>query len=132
MTDDRSDRLRKRREAAKSTAKEVDVDESSQSDEASETSEPSKPSEPSKLSKQEDGSVKDQQKGTYMYLPESQHKELSRLYNVLKAEYEYEYEREFQKNRHFYPLVIKYGLDGLDSLDAEGIKERLQHVYQSD
>jgi len=50
------------------------------------------------------------------------------LYNVLKAEYEYEYEREFQKNRHFYPLVIKYGLDGLD---AEEIKEKLQHVYQS-
>ena len=32
-----------------------------------------------------------------MYLPQSQKKELERLYNMLKAEYEYEYEEEFEK-----------------------------------
>jgi hypothetical protein len=60
-----------------------------------------------------------------MYLPESQNRELKRLYNVLKAEYEYEYDEDFEKNRHFYPLLIQYGLDGLEGLDASELQERL-------
>ena len=63
-----------------------------------------------------------------MYLPESQKKDLERLYNVLKAEYEYEYDLEFEKNRHFYPLVIEQGLDGLDGLDASEIHALRQSV----
>lgn len=76
----------------------------------------------------EDGtvSVKEEQTGTYMYLPKSQTKQLRRLYNVLKAEYEFEYDEEFEKNRHFYPLVIQYGLDELDGMDASDIRTRLE------
>jgi hypothetical protein len=73
-------------------------------------------------------SIKEEQIGTYMYLPESQTKEMRRLYNVLKAEYEFEYDEEFQKNRHFYPLVVQHGLDGLDGLDASEIRNRLEKV----
>jgi hypothetical protein len=57
-----------------------------------------------------------------MYLPKSQKKELERLYNVLKAEYEYAYDADFEKNRHYYPLVVQYGIE---SLDASDIRERL-------
>lgn len=60
-----------------------------------------------------------------MYLPENQHQELSRQFNLLKAEYEYEYNEEFEKNRHFYPLVIEYGLE---SLDASDIQEKLDSL----
>lgn len=130
MSDDRSERLRQRRKQSQERAQDAN---------ASETDELSKPdeqSQPSNLSKQDapadsdadDSSVKEEQVGTYMYLPQSQKKELEHLYNMLKAEYEYEYDEEFEKNRAFYPLVVQYGLEGLESLDASDIKERLDSL----
>ena len=130
----RSDRLRQRRSkrdrtaesAARSDSSSDDSGDSSEPSKPSEPSEPSKPSEPSEPSKPSKLSIKEEQIGTYMYLPESQKKELERLYNVLKAEYEYEYDREFEKNRHFYPLVVDRGLDGLEEVDASDIHAHLQ------
>ena len=153
MSDDRAERLRENRNRAKQRAQDGNPsgDDPSQS-ETSKLSKQSKPSQPSKLSKQEtadlpseesensdtdgDGgdeheeksNVKKDQVGTYMYLPERQHQELSRQFNLLKAEYEYEYNKEFEKNRHFYPLVIKYGLESLESLDASEIQEKLESL----
>lgn len=72
--------------------------------------------------------MKSEQVGTYMYLPKDQKKEVERLYNVLKAEYEYEYDEDFEKNRHYYPLVVQYGLESLDSFDASDIREHLDYV----
>ena len=74
------------------------------------------------------GSVKEERIGTYMYLPDSQLKDLKRMYNVLKAEYEFEYDESFEKNRHFYPLVIRYGLDGLEGMDVSEIRGSLEEV----
>lgn len=113
-SESRSDRLRRRRSQRPS--------EPDKTDETGETDEPSKPSKPSETN------VKEEQVGTYMYLPESQKKEVQRLYNVLKAEYEYEFDEEFEKNRHFYPLLVQYGLESLDGLDAPGLKERLDAI----
>lgn len=118
----RSDRLRRRRSQRDQPAESDEPDETSKLSEASELDEPDEKSEPSKPS------VKEEQVGTYMYLPESQKKEVERLYSILKADYEYEYDEEFEKNRHFYPLLIKYGLDGLDSLDASDIRTRLESI----
>jgi len=114
----RSERLRRRREQRSERS------EASETDKSSEPSELSKPSEPDSRDSGSE-SVKDEQVGTYMYIPESQKKELERLYNMLKAEYEYEYDEAFQKNRHFYPLLVKHGLDSLDGLDASELRERL-------
>lgn len=75
-----------------------------------------------------DGSVKDNQVGTYMYLPKSQTRSLSRVYNVLKAEYEYEFDEPFEKNRHFYPLVVRYGLARLEGMDAAAVRDRLEEL----
>jgi len=138
MSDDRSERLRQRRKESQERVRE------SGSSESSETAEPSEPAEQSELSKPskpdkpdetgdaeagvDDSSVKEEQVGTYMYLPQSQKKELERLYNMLKAEYEYEYDEEFEKNRAFYPLVVKYGFESLDGLDASEIRERLDSL----
>lgn len=115
----RSERLRRRRQQSSQSVQAAETDKLSERSEVSEVSEPSKPPE---------SSVKDEQVGTYMYLPQSQKKELDRLYNILKAEYEYEFDEEFEKNRHFFPLVVQHGLDGLDSLDASEIKDRLESV----
>ncbi len=77
------------------------------------------------------GSVKDEQVGTYMYLPQWQKREIERVYGLLSTEYEYRYEEEFEKNRHFYPLLVEYGLDELDGLDAEAVRDRLSALRDS-
>ena len=123
MSDDRAERLRQNRNRAKERARdESDSSEPSKLDKSSEPDKTDKTDEPS------ESSVKDERIGTYMYLPESQQKDLSRLYNVLKAEYEYEYDVEFEKNRHFYPLIIEHGKSGLEGLDASDIRERLERL----
>jgi len=66
--------------------------------------------------------------GTYMYLPESVKKDLDRQFTLLKAEYEYEFGEELEKNRHFYPLVVSYGLDRLEGADASGLREMLDDI----
>jgi hypothetical protein len=123
MSDDgqsRSERLRQRRQGRSS-----ETDETTQT---AETSETSQTSEQSKTSKPSETSVKAERVGAYLYLSEPQKKDVDRLYNVLKAEYEYEYDEDFEKNRHFYPLLVQHGLDGLDGLDATGIRERLDSM----
>jgi len=130
MSDDRSERLRQRRKRSKGKAQDSERSDSDKPSKLDKTSESEKPSKLSKLdetdgSDKQNESVKEEQVGTYMYLPKSQKKDLERVYNILKAEYEYEYDEEFEKNRSFYPLVVEHGLDSLDGLDASEVKERL-------
>jgi hypothetical protein len=135
MTDNRSERLRRRRK--QSTAK---ANEQKSTDDGT-PSKPSKTDEQSNStgateaqtsdSDRSDGeaiSIKEEQIGTYMYLPESQTKALRRQYNILKAEYEFEYDEEFEKNRHFYPLVVQYGLESLEEMDASEIRTSLEEI----
>jgi hypothetical protein len=120
----RADRLRDRR----SGRAQSQPDETGERDEPSKLSKPSETDETanrSETDKTDEQTVKDEHIGTYMYLPRQQKKEVGRLYNVLKAEYEYEYDTEFEKNRHFYPLLIQHGLDGLERLEASEIQDRL-------
>ncbi|QLG64287.1 hypothetical protein [Halorarum salinum] len=138
--EDRASRLRNRRQQAKNRATGRDEtdepgegaeqgetskpSEPSESDEPAETGEPDSPNEADELDGE--GSVKEEQVGTYMYLPRQQKKELERTYNLLKAEYEFEYDEEFEKNRHFFPLVVRHGLDTLAAADAEDVPDLLE------
>lgn len=132
----RSDRLRRRRsqrsqsgverQSSETTGEDTESGASASGSNTSEPSERSKPSEQDETAAR-DG-VKSEQVGTYMYLPQEQKKEIERLYNVLTAEYEYEFDESFEKNRHFYPLLVQYGLESLDGLDASEIRERLDSI----
>ena len=124
----RSERLRERRSQrteSHSDATGSDPNERTADDDATESTASSASTDESSTPA---GTVKDEQVGTYMYIPQTQNKEIQRLYNVLKAEYEYEFETSFEKNRHFYPLLIQYGLDSLDGLDAMEIQDRLDSI----
>ncbi|MDF9747928.1 hypothetical protein NDI89_20345 [Natrinema sp. S1CR25-10] len=35
---------------------------------------------------------------------------------------------EFKKNRHFYPLLVQFGVEGLSDVDAEKIQARLSEL----
>jgi len=140
MADDRSERLRQRRREVRERD---EPDEPAERDETAEPSETSKPSklperdetdEPAEIDKPTDsdeGSVKDEQVGTYMYLRPSQKRELDKLYKLLSAEYEYEYDEDFEKNRHFYPLVIEHGIAELDGASADELRELIDRLPDS-
>lgn len=133
MTDNRSERLRQRRkQSTEKIERQAEDGTGSSTRPADPSSTPEQDPDPVDEDESDEGqdtpSVKEEQIGTYMYLPESQTKEMRRLYNVLKAEYEFEYDEEFEKNRHFYPLVVQYGLERLDGMDASEIRDRLENV----
>ncbi|SEP07464.1 hypothetical protein SAMN04487948_1132 [Halogranum amylolyticum] len=126
MSDDRSSRLRERRNKTRDRAANTSNEESDE-----ESSKPNETSEADKQSKSEENneqSVKAEQVGTYMYLPQSQKREIERTYGLLKADYEYEFGEDFEKNRHFFPLLIQHGLDGLEGLDASEVRELLNDL----
>lgn len=137
MSDDRASRLRERRRSSKARADDAtrtdetnpaeDAEESESLDEARSDVESNERADPEAASA---GSVKEEQVGTYMYLPESQKRELSRVFNVTKAEFEYEFDAEFEKNRHFYPLLVQFGIETLDDASAVEVRQLLDELDQ--
>jgi hypothetical protein len=149
--EDRADRLRRRRQRARDKVNPDETgesgaagesDETAKSDKAAKTGETAKPDKRGETDEsnatgendEADGadesdeptlSVKDEQKPTYMYLPHSIRRDLDRSYSMLKAEYEYEYQEGFEKNRHFYPLVVSLGLEAIAELEPEDVRTRL-------
>lgn len=128
MSDDRSSRLRERRNKSRGRAANAGEGSGPSEDKPSKPDEASNPAETDKTDELSEQSVKEEQVGTYMYLPQSQKREIERTYGLLKADYEYEFGEDFEKNRHFFPLLIQHGLDGLDGLDASDIKELLSEL----
>mgnify|MGYP006282662969 FL=1 len=91
-------------------------------DEASEVSEPSEPHKTSEADKSDD----EEPVGTYMYLPPSLKDDLGYRYQELKLELSREFDvpmDDVEKNAHFYPAVIKYGLE---TVTAEHIYEEIE------
>lgn len=140
----RANRLRDRRRRSRGRAQQEQEQEQDQkpaeneSDETGETDKPSEPSKPSKTSEQSQpsksndggggGGVKAEQVGTYMYLPEPLVEELAYQFKLVSAEYERKLGGEFEKNRHWYPLVISLGLEQAEDLDPEEIADHLSSL----
>lgn len=62
------------------------------------------------------------------YMPEQLASELSTSYKILDLELDQEQNLSIQKTRHYYPLIVKLGLDRLDELDSEEVKEELEQL----
>ena len=111
MTDDRSEDLRSRvnksRNKVRDAAEEPDEEEDTGNDNSGSQT------------------IKDERREKMFYLSPEQHKEVDYVYNKIKTEYEYEYEETFLKNRHYYPLVVKHGLDDLDGLEPSEVHDLL-------
>ena len=90
-----------------------DADEQRDVENESKTSKPSKAEE---LVESEQKSVKDRP-SVLMYLPEELHSDLDIRFDELNAQYKREYGEALEKNRDYYPAVIKAGLEGKDIKD---------------
>ena len=94
----------------------TDKEEPSDSDEQSKSEKSSKSSKPSKTEqtgKREQKSVKDRP-SVLMYLPEELHSDLDIRFDELNAQYKREHGEALEKNRDYYPAVIKAGLEEKD------------------
>jgi hypothetical protein len=99
-----------------------DTDKEGESDsgEQPKTGEKSKSSKPSKIEQtdeREQKSVKDRP-SVLMYLPEELHSNLDIRFDELNAQYKREHGEALEKNRDYYPAVIKAGLEGEDIKDV--------------
>ncbi|WP_440010529.1 hypothetical protein [Halomicrococcus sp. SG-WS-1] len=125
----RADRLRRRREQQRDQqadrSRGTDTGNSSEPSERDETDEPDETS-----PEDERTSVKDDRVGTYMYLPEDQRAELDFAYKELSLVYERAFGEELEKNRHFYPMLVEAGLERLDGLDGDDLRDRLKQLEE--
>ena len=73
----------------------------------------SKRSKTEQTDEREQKSVKDRP-SVLMYLPEELHSDLDIRFDELNAQYKREHGEALEKNRDYYPAVIKAGLEGED------------------
>ena len=97
----------------------TDKEEPSDSDEQSKSEKSSKGSKPSKTEQtgeREQKSVKDRP-SVLMYLSEDLHSDLDIRFDELNAQHKREHGEGLEKNRDYYPAVVKAGLEGKDIKD---------------
>lgn len=90
-----------------------DANEQAETENMSKTSKPSKTKD---MVESEQKSVKDRP-SVLMYLPEELHSDLDIRFDELNAQYKREYGEALEKNRDYYPAVIKAGLEEKDIKD---------------
>lgn len=104
-------------------------DKSSQTPEEAKTSKPDQISGAAKNAKTvEKVNIKEDWKNHSFYLPDELADDLTSHYKRLDWELDDELDQEFKKTRHYYPLIVALGLDQLEGLESEDIKERLEDI----
>lgn len=121
-----SDRLSRRFEA----------DEQAEDSEESENSDSSQRSKPSKDSQEEqksqssksDVNVKQDWTGRYMYLPDEIDSAFDSEYNRLVYECGKELDWKPKKNKHYYPIAVKHGVDAIEEMEATEFLEAVDDL----
>ena len=115
---------------------EDDEDDSSETSEVSETVETSSStetieststSETSETSKTKTN-IKDEWNGRTIYIPDDVLDEMEDTYLESQLKLRKAGQDEFKKNRHFYPLLVQFGVEALSEADAEEIQARLSEL----
>jgi len=115
---------------------EDDEADSSETSEVSETVETSSPtetteststSETNKTSKTKTN-IKDEWNGRTIYIPDDVLDEMEDTYLESQLKLRKAGQDEFKKNRHFYPLLVQFGVEALSEADAEEIQARLSEL----
>jgi hypothetical protein len=104
-----------------------EVSETVEASSSSETTESTSTSETSETSKTK-SNIKDEWNGRTIYIPDDVLDEMEDTYLESQLKLRKAGQDEFKKNRHFYPLLVQFGVEALSEADAEEIQARLSEL----
>jgi hypothetical protein len=107
--------------------------ESSSSTETHETNSPTETSESNSTSEtsgtnKTKTNIKDEWNGRTIYIPDDILDEMEDTYLESQLKLRKAGQDEFKKNRHFYPLLVQFGIEALSDADAEELQDRLSNL----
>jgi hypothetical protein len=104
-----------------------EVTETAETDSSTETPESNSTSETSGTSETKTN-IKDEWNGRTIYIPDGILDEMEDTYLESQLKLRKAGQDEFKKNRHFYPLLVQFGLEALADADADEIQSRLSNL----
>jgi len=104
-----------------------EVSETVETSSSTETTESNSTSETNETSKTKTN-IKDEWNGRTIYIPDDVLDEMEDTYLESQLKLRKAGQDEFKKNRHFYPLLVQFGVEALSEADAEDIKARLSEL----
>ncbi len=112
---------------------ESDPSEKSEGNETVETSSLTEPTKSTSTSETNETSktktnIKDEWNGRTIYIPDGILNEMEDIYLESQLKLRKADQDEFKKNRHFYPLLVQFGVEALSDSDAEEIQTRLAEL----
>jgi len=112
---------------------EDDEDDPSETSEVSETAEIGSSTETNESTSTSETSetktnIKDEWNGRTIYVPDDVLTEMEDIYLESQLKLRKAGQDEFKKNRHFYPLLVQFGVEALSEADAEEIQARLSEL----
>jgi len=102
----------------------AEVSETMETSSSTKTTESTSTSETNKTSKTKTN-IKDEWNGRTIYIPDDVLDEMEDTYLESQLKLRKADQNEFKKNRHFYPLLVQFGVEALSDADAEEIQVRL-------
>jgi hypothetical protein len=104
-----------------------EVSETVETSSSTETTESTSTSETNETSKTKTN-IKDEWNGRTIYIPDDVLDEMEDTYLESQLKLRKAGKDEFKKNRHFYPLLVQFGVEALSEADAEEIQSRLSEL----
>jgi hypothetical protein len=104
-----------------------EVSETVETSSSTETTELTSTSETNETSKTKTN-IKDEWNGRTIYIPDDVLDEMEDTYLESQLKLRKAGQDEFKKNRHFYPLLVQFGVEALSDADAEDIQARLSEL----
>ncbi|KDE58210.1 hypothetical protein EL22_06465 [Halostagnicola sp. A56] len=102
----------------------VETSSSTETTESTSTSETNETSETTETKT----NIKDEWNGRTIYIPDGVLDEMEDTYLESQLKLRKAGQDEFKKNRHFYPLLVQFGVESLSEADAEEIQTRLSEL----
>lgn len=72
--------------------------------------------------------IKEEWNGRTIYIPDEVLDEMENTYLESQLKLRRIDHNDFKKNRHFYPLLVQFGLEALSDADPEEIRTRLSEI----
>ena len=101
-----------------------EVSETVETSSSTETTESTSTSETNETSKTKTN-IKDEWNGRTIYIPDGVLNEMEDTYLESQLKLRKAGQDDFKKNRHFYPLLVQFGVEALSDADAQEIQVRL-------